>query len=210
MKITKQKATQSFIPIKEVQDGIITLEDGSLRSILMVSTLNIALKSEDERAAILLQFQSFLNTIDFSVQIFMQSRELDIRPYIQTLRDQHKKQENELLRIQISEYIDFINEYTESVNIMTKAFFVVIPYHPPIMNTGKASSFGFFNSKESNDSAEEESLRDRSTQLEQRVTIVSQGLRRTGLRTVSLEDEEIKELFYNLFNPGDERTALVR
>ncbi|MGM0629448.1 MAG: TraC family protein [Patescibacteria group bacterium] len=209
MAFSKKNATQNFIPIKDVQEGIITLEDNSLRVILMVSTLNIALKSEDERAAILMQFQSFLNTLDFSIQIFMQSRELDIRPYIQTLQEQHKNQENELLRIQISEYIDFINDYTENVNIMTKAFFVVIPYHPPIVKSNKMSSFSFSKKKDS-EGVEEESLKDRSTQLQQRVTIVSQGLRRTGLRTVSLQDEEIKELFYNLFNPGEERTALVR
>ncbi|MGM0482733.1 MAG: TraC family protein [Patescibacteria group bacterium] len=209
MAFSKQNATQSFIPIKDVQEGIITLEDNSLRVILMVSTLNIALKSEDERAAILMQFQSFLNTLDFSVQIFMQSRELDIRPYIQTLQEQHKKQENELLRIQISEYIDFINDYTENVNIMTKAFFVVVPYYPPMVKSKKISPFGFSGKKDAKP-VEKESLKDRSTQLQQRVTIVSQGLRRTGLRTVSLQDEEIKELFYNLFNPGEERTALVR
>lgn len=209
MAFSKQNATQSFIPIKDVQDGIITLEDNSLRVILMVSTLNIALKSEDERAAILMQFQSFLNTIDFSVQIFMQSRELDIRPYIQTLQEQQKKQENELLRIQISEYIEFINDYTENVSIMTKAFFVVVPYHPPVVKSSKMSLFGSSN-KDDFESQEESTLKDRSTQLQQRVTIVNQGLRRTGLRTVSLQDEEIKELFYNLFNPGEERTALIR
>ncbi len=211
MPLTKHTPTQSFVPIKEVRDNVVILEDGSFRSILMVSTINIALKSEDERTAILMQFQSFLNTIDFSIQIFMESRELDIRPYLQLLEEQYKKQENELLRIQITEYIDFIKKYTESVNIMTKAFFVVVPYSPSIVSSKSKSGFSVLSKKseDEKEKASEKSFEEYRTQLGQRITVVDQGLRRCGLRTATLQGEEIKELFYNLFNPGEERVDLI-
>ncbi|MFP4539753.1 MAG: TraC family protein [Candidatus Paceibacterota bacterium] len=200
----KHQATQNFVPIKELQDGIVVLEDGSFRALIMVSTLNIALKSEDERAAVLVQFQNFLNTLDFSIQIFMQSRELNINPYLQMLEEQYKKQENELLKVQINEYIDFIKEYTENVNIMTKAFFIVVPYHPPMVGGKKKKKILGSSKKETKKTS---SVDDYRTQLDQRISVVSQGLRRVGLRTVMLEDEEVKELFYNLFNPGEERVG---
>jgi hypothetical protein len=87
----KSDATQNFVPIKEVRDGIVILKDGSMRALLMTSSLNFALKSEDEQQSIIFQFQNFLNSLDFSIQIFLQSRRLDIRPYIALLENQSKR-----------------------------------------------------------------------------------------------------------------------
>src|SRR3989344_1535214 len=106
------KATQEFVPIKEVRNGIITLKNGGMRSILMVSSMNFALKSEDEQKAVIYQFQNFLNSLDFSVQILVQSRKLDIRPYIAILEERYGVQQNDLLKVQIREYIDFIRTLT--------------------------------------------------------------------------------------------------
>ena len=206
MPLSKKESTQKFVTLKDIRDGIAIMEDGSLRIIIMVSTINMGLKSEDERASILMQFQSFLNTIDFSVQIFMQSRELNIKPYIQMLESQYKQKNNELLKIQIGEYIKFINEYSENVNIITKAFFVVVPYYPPVIN--KKTSF--FGGKKEDKESLERSFEEHRTQLEQRVSLVEQGLKRTGLKTAKLEDDEIKELFYNLFNPGEEGLSVLK
>src|SRR3989344_2182761 len=129
------KATQEFVPIKEVRDGIIILRDGAFRAILMTSSLNFALKSEDNQNAIISQFQNFLNSLDFSVQLFIQSRKLDIRPYAALLEERQKEQESDLMRIQVAEYIEFIKSFTESTNIMTKTFFVVVPYAPGALQT---------------------------------------------------------------------------
>src|SRR3989344_5937967 len=122
------KSSQEFVPIKEIRDGIVILKDGSMRLVLMTSSLNIALKSEDEQRAIMLQFQNLLNSLDFSVQFFIQSRKLDIRPYLALLEERRKEQQVDLMKTQVAEYIDFITKFTESTSIMTKAFFVVIPY----------------------------------------------------------------------------------
>src|SRR6185295_10322471 len=121
------KATQEFVPIKEVRDGIVILKDESLRAIVLANSVNLSLKSEDEQKATILQFQNFLNTLDFPIQISVQSRKLDIRPYLLTLEERIKVQTEPLLKLQTKEYIGFIKNFTESVSIMTKNFFVVVP-----------------------------------------------------------------------------------
>ena len=105
------KATQDFVPIKEIRDGVIILNDGSLRGILIASSINFALKSEDEQQAVISQFQNFLNSLEFSIQITVQSRELDIRPYVALLEQQFGKATDDLMIIQIREYIEFIKSF---------------------------------------------------------------------------------------------------
>lgn len=198
--------TQAFVPIQEVRDGIVLLKDGGMRGILLASSLNFSLKSEDERNAILLQFQDFLNSLDFSIEIVIQSRRLDIRPYIALLEEQEKKQMNSLLKIQTREYIEFIRNFTETTNIMTKSFFIVVPYTPPVLNqasaSGFVSAFGL-GKKQAPGSTENASFEEARTQLEQRLSIVEQGLVRTGVRVARLGTEEAIELFYKAFNPGE-------
>lgn len=195
------KASQDFVPIKEIRNETVVLKDGSVRAILMASSLNFALKSADEQMAIISQFQDFLNSLDFSLQFFIESRELDIRPYLAILEDRYEKQINDLMKVQVREYVEFIKNFTKNENIMTKNFFVVIPYTPPILDTTKKMS-GFFGKKE--ESLENKSsFEENQTQLEQRIAMVEQGLVRTGVRVVRLGTEELIELFYKIFNPGD-------
>lgn len=203
----KSKATQDFVPIQEVRDGVVVLKNGSLRTILMTSSLNFALKSQEEQEAILFQFQNFLNSLDFSIQIFAQSRNLDIRPYIALLEERLKAQTSELMKIQIQEYIGFVKNFTESTNIMSKSFFIVVPYTPSVLSTkgGGALSSLTHLKKDQKDSeaAKREAFEENRSQLEQRVSIVEQGLSRTGIRVASLGTEEVIELFYKMFNPGE-------
>ncbi len=199
------KATQEFVPIKEVRDGIIILKDGSMRAIVLASSLNFSLKSEDERNAILLQFQDFLNSLDFAVQISIQSRRLDIRPYIALLEERYKDQTNDLMKIQTTEYIDFIKKFTETTNIMTKSFFIVVSYDPAILNVKGGGALGLFQKKSAAEQTanKQANFEENRTQLEQRVSVVEQGLVRCGVRVIRLGTEEAIELFYKIFNPGD-------
>lgn len=199
-----KESTQNFVPIKEVRDGVVILKDGSMRSVLMVSSVNFSLKSPDEQNSMIFQFQNFLNSINFDIQIFAQSRRLDIRPYISLLEQREKEQTNDLMKIQTREYIQFIKSFTEQANIMTKRFFVVVPYTPPVIAVSGSNKFSFFpkNKKEEREQKESDFSEYRS-QLEQRVDVVIQGIVRTGVRAVPLGTEEIIELFYQLFNPGE-------
>lgn len=199
------KATQDFVPIKEVRDGVVLLKDNSMRAVLLASSLNFSLKSEDERKGILYQFQDFLNSLDFPIQIFIQSRKLDIRPYIALLESRYKEQMNDLMKIQTQEYIEFIKNFTESTNIMTKSFFVVVPYTPALIQGKGINPTSLFAKKDAEGEIKKkmENFEENRTQLEQRLAIVEQGLVRCGIRVAHLGTEEVVELFYKIFNPGE-------
>ena len=197
-------ATQQFVPIERIRDGIATLKSGELRSIIITSSLNLALKSEDEQQAILLQFQNLLNSLDFPIEIFIQSRRLNIKPYLDLLQNRSKEVKEDLLKIQIHEYIGFISKFAEETNIMTKHFFIVVPYLPSNAKgagNNPFSSFGLGSPTQQEDTVSFEAAR---IQLEQRVATVLQGLTRFGLRGQKLGTEEMVELFYKLFNPGEQ------
>jgi len=211
MAFTSQGSSQSFIPIDDVREGIIILKGGGMRAALMASSINFALKSEDERKSILYQFQNFLNSLDFSTQIVIQSRELDVRPYIALLKEQLTSEMNELMKIQTTQYIEFIKDFTDNTNIMTKSFYIIVPYTPAILSAqnpsgGFLSKLNIFGSKTSTEQAKEhaqKSFENNRTQIEQRVAMVHQGLSATGIRSVQLGTEEIMELYYRIFNPGE-------
>jgi len=203
---TASKTTQDFVPIQEIRDGVIILKNGGMRSIILASSLNFALKSQDEQQSILMQFQNFLNSLDFSIQIFIQSKKLDIRPYVALLEDRYKDQVSELMKIQVREYIEFIKTFVESTNIMSKSFFVVIPYDPlpaNISNNPIARILPGRNRGKSEQDTADSQFKEYRGQLEQRVAVVEQGLVRCGIRTAELGTEEVVELYYKLFNPGE-------
>ena len=200
--------TQDFIPVKEIRDGIVVLEDGSLRAILLASAINVALKSADEQQAMIMQFQGFLNSVEFPIQISVQSRRYDIKPYLLTLERRIEQQEEELLRLQTREYIEFIKWFTDSVNIMSKKFYVVVPYTGSAFSSGKGSGGGLLSSlfggkKKNSFSQDSARFEEQRSQLEQRVAIIKSGLGRFGVRSEQLNTEQAMEVFYNMFNPGE-------
>lgn len=202
------KATQEFVPIKEVRDGIIVLKDDGLRAIVLANSINLSLKSSEEQKAIILQFQNFLNTLDFPVQISVQSRRLDIRPYLTLLENRMKLQSEPLLKLQTKEYIDFIKNFTETVSIMTKNFFVVVPYTHTILKSDSGildqilKIFSKKNKKEA-EIASRVDFEEKRSQLEQRVGVIQQGLGGCGIKSAQLGTEEVVEVFYKVFNPGE-------
>ncbi len=199
----KSQAAQEFVPIKEVRGGIMILKDTSMCGVLLASSLNFALKSGDEQTAIIAQFQNFLNSLDFSVQFFVQSRKLDIRPYIALLEERLKAQTEDLMKVQVREYIEFIKAFTERANIMSKHFFVVVPYAPPSLDIKKNIEQKVFGKSEVYARSKDMGFEEHRSQLEQRMSVVEQGLTRTGVRTIPLGTEEIIELLYKEFNPGE-------
>lgn len=198
--LSSNPSTQDFLPIEEVRDGLIILKNGGMRMVLMASSLNFSLKSQEEQMAILFQFQNFLNSLDFDTQLYVQSRGLDIRPYLATLEDRLKDQMNDLLKIQIKEYIEFIRSFVQNTNIMSKSFYVAIPYNPPIIG-GSEGFFSVF--KKNKKKMSVTSFEENRAQIEQRADVIDQGLSRIGVRTVRLGTEELIELFFKIFNPEE-------
>ncbi len=195
-------ATQQFVPVREIRNGTVVLKDGSYRGILICSSVNFGLKSADEQRGIILGFQNFLNTLDFSVQIVVNSRKMDLRPYLALLEKKMPEQRTELLRIQLREYLEFIRSFAEGANIMTKSFYVVVPYAPHLDAIGAATGFFSAGKRHAGAPGEADFEEDR-VQLEQRLALVAEGLAGTGVRAVPLDTEETIELLYRSFNPGE-------
>ncbi len=189
-------STQDFLEFDQIRDGIIILKNKGLRAVLMVSSLNFALKSTEEQNAILYQFQNFLNSLDFSCQILVQSRRLNITGYLEKLTEIEKKEENELLKIQITDYRKFIEQITKGGSIMQKTFYVIVPFS--IMEASVTREKRKFPKIPS---LTEEMFQRCKIQLMQRVEFVVLGLRGSGLQSVPLTNLEITELFWGLHHP---------
>ena len=197
-------STQKYLDIAEIKEDVVILKDGTLRAVLMVSSVNFALKSEEEQNAIVSAYVSFLNNISFPLQIVIQSRRLLIEDYLAKLKKIEKEHKNELLRMQISEYRQYINELVQMGQIMNKRFFIVVPYSP-IADRKK----GFFARMGSVLSAAKEIFLERKKflrrkhDLMKRAGLVSTSLGSMGLQVVQLDTQGLIELYYNTYNPRE-------
>ncbi len=201
------RSSQSFVPVKEVRNGVIVLKNGGYRSVLMCSSTNFALKSADEQKAIIGGFQTFLNTLDFSVEVVIHSRKMDIRPYLATLEEREAAQTTDLMRVQVREYAQFVRNFIEGADIMTKLFYVVVPYDAaPLGGGGGLPLFG--GKKQPQGQGMTQTFDQYRVQLEQRMALVSSGLMNTGIRAVPLGTEELIELLYRSFNLGELETPI--
>ena len=186
--------TQQFLEIEQIREGVVVLRNKGLRGVIMTSSLNFALKSEDEQNAITYQFQNFLNSLDFSIEIVIQSRRLNITGYFDKLKEMEEKQENELLKFQTREYQNFIKDLIAGGQILSKSFFVIIPFtliEIPGIKKEKISTLT------------EEQFQRAKSQLWQRMEFVALGLRRCGLQCIPLNVSELIELFWSLYHPEE-------
>ena len=193
-------STQKYLRIAAVRENTIVVKDGSLRAVLAVSSTNFALKSEDEQNALVSAYQNFVNSLDFPIQICVRSRVLDINGYLDKLRGLLAGQQNELLRIQMSEYIEYVGKLVEFANIMSKAFYVVVPYSAAAARPGLMSRLGRMFSPAAEVVQTREEFEEAKVKLEQRVDHVTGGLGAMGLRSMVLSTEELVELLYQSYN----------
>jgi hypothetical protein len=197
-------STLKYVDIKTIKDGVVVLKKGALRAILLVSSVNFDLKSSDEQKAIIGAYQNFLNSLDFSVQIVISSRKLNIAPYTELLTEKANEQRNELLKIQIVEYKEFIKNLTELTNIMSKSFYLVIPFAPvEDENVGILGKISKTLAPAQNLTEHEELFETYKNQLWQRVDHVAAALGSTGLHFTTLNTDELIELFYGMYNPSE-------
>ncbi|MDP1689318.1 MAG: hypothetical protein Q8L47_04290 [bacterium] len=210
--MTKEESlpTQDFIAISEIKNDVVYLKTGGLRKILLVSGINTELKSEEEQNTIFSLFQNFLNGVDFPLQLVVHSRKLNIENYLEFLDSRRLIESNELLKSGIEEYIEFIKSFVQDNAIMTKNFFIVVSYDPLISSasTGLLNSLPFIGKRDAK-SEEEKSEQENIAQLNQRSEQVIASIRAVGLRAIALNNTELTELFYNLYNPETVEKKLV-
>lgn len=198
-------STQIFLNIAEIKDNVVVLKNGGLRAILQTSSVNFNLKSEDEQNGIIYSYQNFLNSLNFPIQIVVQSRKLDIDKYIDNVKDMASKHENELLKEQTLKYAEYVEKLVEYADIMEKNFYVVVPLDP--YRTEKVGALSkFMASISSQDSIDSIKRRHRefdelNKKLSERVNSVKIGLEACNLRAVQLTTPQLVEMFYQFYNP---------
>jgi len=213
----KQDAGNSLdlVDIKEIKEKTVIVKDGSFRQIVMVGGVNFSLKSDSEQTIITQAYQTFVNSIDFPLQIVIHSRKVNIDQYLQTLQVRRETESSPILQNQIDEYVEFIKGFVQKNAIMEKVFLVVVPFYPiagegSIKSASSAlSSFSFFGKKKTtaveqqakNKEDEDKTFKEHLEQLHQRTSQVTNGLLSIGLEATVLEDQQLIELFYNFYNP---------
>lgn len=201
-------STQSNIPIAGMKDGVIILKTGHYRMVLEITAINFDLKSEQEKNSIIFQYQSFLNSLHFPIEIVVKSNKLDLSPYLKKIESLVPKQSNDLLRIQTQDYVDFVGQLINLANIMKKRFYVVVGYQPITMNTGIIDKLFKRNQDVSHIKISDTDFEHYSKELRQKAQTVAQGLGGMGLHCRQLNTQEIIEVFYEIYNPevaGKER-----
>jgi hypothetical protein len=206
---TNPNSTQNTLQIAEIRDGIVIMNDGSFRSVIMVKSINFDLMSPQEREGVEYGYQAFLNSLYFPVQIFMRSQRIDIQPYIDKLDKIRSQHDNMLLAMLMEDYINYMSLLADQTNIMDKRFYVVVPYFPEVdIKQALKSSKNFISSlksivgdKEARVTIDEPTLAKAKDELRNRVQAVLGGLLQCGIQGLPLDTQELIELYYDTYNP---------
>ncbi len=213
-------STEKFVSIETIRDDCVILKDGSLRAVVMVSGINFDLLSESEQDVIINAYQNLLNGLDFTLQTLVHSRKININNYLKKIKKRETQETNNLLRLQIGEYYNFIDELVKTSNIMVKRFYLIIPYSAmpaeiatvsgPLSQVFQKMPFGKKETPKQLEQKEEMDFINQKLQLNHRVSAVITGLKPMGLNAIRLKTPELVELYYNFYNPEkQERTNLT-
>jgi len=204
-------STQEHLPIAGIQDDVIIMNDSSVRAVLKVEPINFELKSETEQNGIIYGYQAFLNSLDFPIEIVIHSKKLDLERYLMKLDERRKNVSNDLLRIQVEDYVDFVRRLITIANIMSKRFYVAISYS--VAGASSAPLGGIFGSKTKTQTTLYQDQFERyRNEVSNRANTVAQGLGHLGLKVSMLDTQKLIELFYGIYNPEletDERLTTV-
>ena len=202
-------STQNTLQIAEIRDGVVIMNDGSFRSVIMLKSINFDLMSQQEQESVEYSYQSFLNSLYFPVQIFIRSQKVDLQPYIEKLDKIRTEHDNMLLALLMDDYIGYIDALSQQTNIMDKKFYIVIPYFPhqeEVKPLSQSKNFftgvgALFNNKEQKVVINEADLEKAKTELRNRVQAALSGLRQCSVQGLPLDTQELIELYYDTYNP---------
>lgn len=202
-------STQNTLQIAEIRDGIVIMNDGSFRSVVMAKSINFDLMSSEEREAVEFSYQGFLNSLYFPIQIFVRSQKVDLGPYIERLDKIRSEHDNMLLAVMMEDYIGFITDLSQQTNIMDKKFYVVIPYFPTAdITKALTQSKNFFSgltdlfsNREQHVRINEADLNKAKDELRNRVQALLGGLQQCSIQALPLDTQELIELYYDTYNP---------
>jgi len=206
---TNPNSTQNTLQIAEIRDGIVIMNDGSFRSVIMVKSINFDLMSQGEQESVEYAYQGFLNSLYFPIQIFIRSQKVDLQPYIDRLDKIRSQHDNMLLAVLMDDYINYIDQLAQQTNIMDKKFYIVVPFFPKVdVQKALTSSKNFltglvalFNTQDQHVVINEDDLEKAKTELRNRVQACLSGLLQCGVQGLPLDTQELIELYYDTYNP---------
>lgn len=204
--VKNPNSTQNTLQIAAIRDGIVIMNDGSFRAVVLAKSINFDLMSIPEQEAVEYAYQGFLNSLYFDIQIFIRSRKIDMRPYLEKLGKIRTDMNNMLLGMLMEDYIFFIDDLVQQTNIMSKEFYIVIPFFQQIdatkaVEASKGVFSNIFGSKHASITVDEGNLEKAKVELTNRVQNVVSGLMQMGVQSIPLDTQELIELYYNTYNP---------
>ena len=205
-------STQNSLEIAEIRDGIVIMNDGSFRSVIMVKSINFDLMSQEEQEAVEFAYQGFLNSLYFPIQIFIHSQKIDLKPYIDKLDKIRLEHDNMLLANLMGSYLDYVEGISNQINLMDKLFYIVVPYFP-LENISVQKAFSqsvnlfsgliklFSKNPDNKITINDQELQKAKTELKNRVQAVVGGLMQCNIQSIPLDTQELIELYYDIYNP---------
>lgn len=201
---TKIPSTQKYLDISEIRNDCVILTSGSLCGVVLASSINFALKSEDEQKGVIAGYVQFLNSLDFPIQIVIHNRPFNIKPYLAQLDQLRKKQVNDLLRTQMGEYRDFVKELVGMGEIMSRRFYLVVPYNPlGDVKRGFVSRIKDVFSAARVVKIKAERFEKYRETLFKRIDTVTSGLSAIGVGAAPLDTQSLIEFYYGIYNPAE-------
>lgn len=180
-------SSRKQIQIKEVKDGILILPYNQYRLVIETSSINFELKSEDEQDAIIDNFQNFLNSLPASIQVLIRVREVDVDEYIEEISKSKISEKEKVYKNQISNYCEFIKNLVSGNKILSRRFYIVVPY------SGTEKDFSMIRE-----------------QINLNRDIVIRGLEKLGMKARELDSLELLDLFYSFYNPQQSKTQQLK
>ena len=201
-------STQNTLKIAEIRDGLIVMQDGSYRAVVMAQSINFDLMSMSEKEGVESSYQGFLNSLYFPIQIQIRSFRVELKSYMEKLQKLQESQDNVLLSLLVEDYIEYMNILTETSNIMDKQFFIIIPFSGTPADLKSSTKKGkdkfgsiFSREKKGIIRIDEKVFLQVKQEMRQRVSNVLESMNQMSVQAVPLNTQELIELFYNAYNP---------
>lgn len=188
-KQANRKSSRRQIQIKEVKDGILVLPHNEYRTVIETSSVNFELKSEEEQDVLLDSFQNFLNSLVSPLQILIRVREVDIDSYLDQVATSKTFEKEKVYKTQIDNYSSFIKNLVSGNKILSRRFYIIIPYRQQDKNRDFAVVKEHLNLQRS---------------------IVTRGLEKLGMKARTLESLELLDLFYTFYNSSSAKTQELK
>lgn len=195
----KKLSTQDHLDIEEIRDDLVILKNGKVAVVVETTSLNFDLLDPQEQDARIFSFAAFLNSIRFPIQIVIRTQRTDIAKYLKLLDNYKRKMTSESVVNQVTIYQEFINNLTQSTQILDKRFYTVIPSAelPIVVNSWVKQLFG----RQKKIININELLKKAKDELTPKRDHIITQYGNMGIAAKQLTNDELIKLYYSVYEP---------